>query len=59
MEQDRVAPSVLFIMSLEPFLRAIRPNPNNKGVQVGVTEYKILAYADYLYFIKNPKIYLS
>lgn len=50
---------LLFALSLEPFLRKIRSNPDISGLQVGNINCKNSAYADDLLFsLTNPKISL-
>lgn len=52
---------LLFILTFEPLLRAIRSNQDlmGVGVKVGKVENKISAYADYLlFFVSNPEISL-
>uniref|UniRef100_A0A803KEP9 Reverse transcriptase domain-containing protein n=1 Tax=Xenopus tropicalis TaxID=8364 RepID=A0A803KEP9_XENTR len=50
---------LLFILSLESFLRKIRDNPNISGIKIDTREHKTAAYADdLLFFIRNPRITL-
>ena len=46
---------LLFILTLEPFIRTIKLNPTVSGFRVGDSEYKIAAYADdLLFFLTDP-----
>lgn len=50
---------LLFILSLEPFIRITRKNADILGFKVGDREYKVAAYAeDLLFFLNNPIISL-
>lgn len=50
---------LLFILSLEPFIRQINANSSVRGFQVGEREFKVAAYADnLLFFISRPHITL-
>lgn len=50
---------LLFILSLEPFIRQTNLNPSVKGWLVGDREFKIAAYADdLLFFVSGPHITL-
>uniref|UniRef100_A0A8C5N0H4 Reverse transcriptase domain-containing protein n=1 Tax=Leptobrachium leishanense TaxID=445787 RepID=A0A8C5N0H4_9ANUR len=41
---------LLFVLTLEPFLTAIRTDPNITGVEVGPRQHKVAAYADDFFF---------
>lgn len=48
---------LIFALSLEPFIRQIKQDPNISGIQVGEKEFKIAAYADdMIFYITNPHI---
>uniref|UniRef100_A0A8C5PI59 Reverse transcriptase domain-containing protein n=1 Tax=Leptobrachium leishanense TaxID=445787 RepID=A0A8C5PI59_9ANUR len=50
---------LLFVLSLEPFLEAVRQHPDISGVSLGRDPHKVAAYADdLLFFISNPLISL-
>lgn len=50
---------ILFILTLDPFLRRIRENADIKGVFVGDKQYKLAAFADdILLFLTEPHITL-
>uniref|UniRef100_A0A8C5QKU6 Reverse transcriptase domain-containing protein n=1 Tax=Leptobrachium leishanense TaxID=445787 RepID=A0A8C5QKU6_9ANUR len=50
---------LLFVVTLEPFLEAIRSNPDISGVMVGTQQHKVAAYADdLLFFVTRPEISL-
>uniref|UniRef100_A0A8C5MIE2 Reverse transcriptase domain-containing protein n=1 Tax=Leptobrachium leishanense TaxID=445787 RepID=A0A8C5MIE2_9ANUR len=50
---------LLFALSLEPLLQAIRGDPSIHGIRVGRVDYKVAAYADdLLFFIRQPLISL-
>uniref|UniRef100_A0A8C5PKM6 Reverse transcriptase domain-containing protein n=3 Tax=Leptobrachium leishanense TaxID=445787 RepID=A0A8C5PKM6_9ANUR len=50
---------LLFALSLEPLLQAIRANPSIHGVGVGRHTHKVAAYADdLLFFVQQPQISL-
>lgn len=50
---------LLFILTLEPFVRRIVAERAIQGFEVGKKEYKMVAYADdLLFFIRNPHISL-
>uniref|UniRef100_A0A8C5WKY5 Reverse transcriptase domain-containing protein n=1 Tax=Leptobrachium leishanense TaxID=445787 RepID=A0A8C5WKY5_9ANUR len=50
---------LLFILSLEPFLEAVRQHPDISGVAGGAETHKVTAYADdLLFFVSNPLISL-
>lgn len=50
---------LVFILSLEPFIRITRKNADIQGFKVGDREYKVAAYAeDLLFFLNNPIISL-
>uniref|UniRef100_A0A8C5LMQ4 Reverse transcriptase domain-containing protein n=1 Tax=Leptobrachium leishanense TaxID=445787 RepID=A0A8C5LMQ4_9ANUR len=50
---------LLFILSLEPFLSAVRHNPDIRGPTIGTAQHKIAAYADdLLFFVTNPRMSL-
>lgn len=50
---------LLFALSLELYLCKIRLNPDIKGVTVGNSQHKILAYTDDMLFsITNPVVFL-
>lgn len=50
---------LLFVLSLEPFLRTVHAHPDIKGVNMGETQQKIVAYADDMLFtLTNPVISL-
>lgn len=54
--QDCPLSPILFIISLEPFLRMVRRN-RDIDIVIGRVEHKISAYADNLLFsFSNPKI---
>lgn len=48
---------LLFVLTLEPLLAAIRKNPDIGGCTVGGEEHKVAAYADdVLLYTTNPRI---
>ncbi|KAM8960427.1 cytochrome P450 2K1-like [Pelodytes ibericus] len=48
---------ILFVLSVEPFLEAIRQHPDIKGVEIAGTHHKVLGYADDLLFpLSNPQV---
>uniref|UniRef100_A0A8C5QG16 Reverse transcriptase domain-containing protein n=1 Tax=Leptobrachium leishanense TaxID=445787 RepID=A0A8C5QG16_9ANUR len=50
---------LLFALSLEPFLQAVRDAPDIAGLWVGNTEHRLAAYADdLLFFVRSPKVTL-
>lgn len=50
---------IIFILTLEPFLRKIRANSNIRGINTEREEHKLAAYADNLiFFITSPIISL-
>uniref|UniRef100_A0A8C5LYI8 Reverse transcriptase domain-containing protein n=1 Tax=Leptobrachium leishanense TaxID=445787 RepID=A0A8C5LYI8_9ANUR len=50
---------LLFVLSLEPFLSAVRQHPDITGPVIGTTQHKIAAYADdLLFFVTNPRVSL-
>uniref|UniRef100_A0A8C5Q5Y4 Reverse transcriptase domain-containing protein n=1 Tax=Leptobrachium leishanense TaxID=445787 RepID=A0A8C5Q5Y4_9ANUR len=50
---------LLFVLTLEPFLEAIRLNSDISGVQVGPQHHKVAAYADdLLFFVTKPEVSL-
>uniref|UniRef100_A0A8C5QB08 Reverse transcriptase domain-containing protein n=1 Tax=Leptobrachium leishanense TaxID=445787 RepID=A0A8C5QB08_9ANUR len=50
---------LLFALSLEPFLKAVRYAPDIAGLRVGNTEHRLTAYADdLLFFVRSPKVTL-
>ncbi|KAM8977104.1 adhesion G-protein coupled receptor G2 [Pelodytes ibericus] len=50
---------LLFVLSIEPLINAIRANPDISGIQVGPHHHKVTAYADDLLFtLTNPLITL-
>lgn len=51
---------LLFILSLEPFIRTINADTSISGFKVLDREFKVAAYADdLLFFLTNPHITLS
>uniref|UniRef100_A0A8C5LQH7 Reverse transcriptase domain-containing protein n=1 Tax=Leptobrachium leishanense TaxID=445787 RepID=A0A8C5LQH7_9ANUR len=50
---------LLFALSLEPFLQAVRSAPDITGLEIGASEHRLAAYADdLLFFIRSPLITL-
>uniref|UniRef100_A0A8C5R1N4 Reverse transcriptase domain-containing protein n=1 Tax=Leptobrachium leishanense TaxID=445787 RepID=A0A8C5R1N4_9ANUR len=50
---------LLFVLTLEPFLTAIRTDPDITGVEVGPRQLKVAAYADdLLFYVTRPEISL-
>lgn len=50
---------LLYVLTLEPFLRSLRNNPDIKGIHIKDKEYKTAAFADdILLFLSNPLITL-
>uniref|UniRef100_A0A8C5MA27 Reverse transcriptase domain-containing protein n=1 Tax=Leptobrachium leishanense TaxID=445787 RepID=A0A8C5MA27_9ANUR len=50
---------LLFILSLEPFLAAVRHNQDIRGPTMGTAQHKIAAYTDdLLFFLTNPRVSL-
>lgn len=50
---------IIFILTLESFLRTIRANPDIRGIAIKGEEHKVAAYADdLLFFITSPVISL-
>uniref|UniRef100_A0A8C5LTC3 Reverse transcriptase domain-containing protein n=1 Tax=Leptobrachium leishanense TaxID=445787 RepID=A0A8C5LTC3_9ANUR len=46
---------LLFALTLEPFLQAIRSHPQLHGIPVAGTEHRVAAYADdMLFFVRRP-----
>uniref|UniRef100_A0A8C5M3E1 Reverse transcriptase domain-containing protein n=1 Tax=Leptobrachium leishanense TaxID=445787 RepID=A0A8C5M3E1_9ANUR len=50
---------LLFALSLEPFLQAVRSAPDITGLEIGASEHRVAAYADdLLFFVRSPLITL-
>lgn len=50
---------LIFILTLEPFLKTIRAHPDIKGITTRSNTHKVAAYADLIFFITSLSVSLA